>query len=67
MARVDGALARQLDFDEAGSSRRSQAAPWLVPAWRPRRGLDKYKILTHRRRQAQIKARRVLEMAGEVQ
>jgi hypothetical protein len=69
MAHNEGALARQLDFgDEGGSGQRS------LPI-RPNRGLRlavpsavlrgpvKYKVLEHRRRQAQIKARKALDAA----
>ncbi|MEO7273744.1 MAG: hypothetical protein ABIX28_13525 [Vicinamibacterales bacterium] len=66
-ARTDGALARNLDVDEVGLIRQSQTALRLVPAWRSLRGPDKYKVLAHRLHQAQIKARRVLELAAEVQ
>ena len=62
-----GALARNLEFDETDSLRQSPPALRLVPAWRSLRGPDKYKVLAHRLHQAQIKARRVLEMAEEVQ
>ena len=65
-ARIDGALARKVDFDGV-SVRQSQPALRLVPAWRALRGPDKYKVLAHRLHQAQIKARRVLDMAEEVQ
>jgi len=66
-ARIDGALARNLEFDEVESTRQSQSALRLVPAWRSMRGPDKYRVLAHRRHQAQINARRVLETAEEVQ
>ena len=65
--RTDGALARNLDFDAVDSGRQRQPALRLVPAWRSLRGPDKYKVLAHRLHQAQIKARRVLETAEEVQ
>ena len=39
----------------------------LAPASRTLRGPDKYKVLEHRRRQAQIKARRLLELTDEAQ
>ena len=64
MAGFDGTLAKQLDFREVsgpvGLSRRSD----LRLATRPRllRGPDKYKVLDHRRRQAQIRARRLLNL-----
>jgi hypothetical protein len=37
----------------------------LAPGSRALRGPDKYKVLEHRRHQAQIKARRLLELADE--
>ena len=67
MARNEGALARQLDFGDEGvrSVRRTDSSGglWLVPS-AVLRGPDKYKVLEHRRRQAQIKARKALEAAG---
>jgi len=66
-ARIAGALARHLDFDDVSAPRQSQSALRLVPAWRSVRGPDKYIVLAHRRHQAQIKARRVLDTAEEVQ
>ena len=66
-ARRDGALARNVDFSGLDTAQESRAALRLVPAWRSLRGPDKYKVLAHRLHQAQIKARRVLEMAEEVQ
>jgi hypothetical protein len=69
MARNDGSVARQLDFGDDG-------AQGLYGSHRPNRGLrlavpsavlrgpDKYKVLEHRRRQAQIKARKAVEAAG---
>ena len=66
-ARIDGALARQLEFGASQPLRQSQPALRLVPAWRSLRGPDKYKVLAHRRHQAQINARRVLDSAEEVQ
>lgn len=67
MPTFDGSLARQLDFDG------TPAAPSVaVPGSRAGlrlalpsgvlRGPDKYAELEHRRRQAQIKARRLLEL-----
>lgn len=63
MRRFDGSLARQFDFGQV-------SIPALSPgrlgrlATRPRllRGPDKYKILEHRRHQAQIQARRLLDL-----
>lgn len=71
MSRFDGSLARQLDF----GSTTTTAAPAVsggrmglrlaVPSG-VLRGPDKYKVLEQRRRQAQIKARRLLDlMEGE--
>jgi hypothetical protein len=64
MARFDGSLARQLDFGSittntasAGRARLRLALPSGAL-----RGPDKYKVLESRRRQAQIKARRLLEL-----
>ena len=65
MFRFDGSLARPLDFGEITTS---TAPPPLKAslklADRPEgvRGPDKYKVLEHRRRQAQITARRLLEL-----
>lgn len=63
--RFDGSLARQLDFGgttttaPAGGGRGGLrlALPSGVV-----RGPDKYLVLEHRRRQAQIKARRLLDL-----
>jgi len=72
MARNDGALARELDFGDEGAG---AAQRTLYGPNRPNRGLrlavpsavlrgpDKYKVLEHRRRQAQIKARRAIDAA----
>ena len=67
MPRFDGSLARQFDFGDITTSTfpagpAAQGA--LTLAGRPGalRGPDKYKVLEHRRRQAQIKARRLLEL-----
>ena len=69
MARFDGALARQFDFGgmtttssvPAGSGRRAG----LRLASSGMRGADKYKELEHRRRQAQMAARRLLSLMDE--
>ena len=65
MRRVDGSLARKLDFGEITTTTFKIAA--FGAALRPvrrdvLRGPDKYKVLEHRRRQAQIRARRLLEL-----
>ncbi len=65
-ARFDGSLARQFDFGDLDIPLRAAAlaagSKPLRLAARPGglRGPDKYKVLDHRRRQAQIKARRLL-------
>jgi hypothetical protein len=64
MARFDGSAALTLDF---GGMTTTGARPGLRLA--PRRpgaqGPDKYKVLEHQRRQAQIKARRLLDLLLE--
>ena len=72
MARFDGALAHQLDFEDFTTTTYSTAQPGRLESARPDlrlaasgprlRGPDKYKVLDHRRRQAQIAARRALEL-----
>jgi len=66
MAAVDGSLARQLDFGEmepAGAASRlpKRGLRLAVPS-AVLRGPDKYTVLEHRRRQAQIRARKVLAL-----
>jgi hypothetical protein len=63
----DGSLARQLDFGElegpvAGSGNRGLRL--AVPS-AALRGPDKYRVLEHRRRQAQIKARLQLDLLDQ--
>jgi hypothetical protein len=66
MGPVDGALARKLDFEEAAGAGNVQPRLRLAPSsGMLLRGPDKYQILAHRRHQAQIKARRLLELAEE--
>jgi hypothetical protein len=79
MARLDGSLARTLDFgDGAGPSSPTaavhagggRAGLRLALPGGVLRGPDKYKVLERRRRHAQIAARRVLaafEAAGQPQ
>ncbi len=70
MERFDGSLARTLDFGETTVLQRIVCQPGAVPASRSRptrrlgllRGPDKYKVLEHRRRTAQIKARHALDL-----
>jgi hypothetical protein len=63
VAATDGALALALDFGDAPAPAFRPAAPAMRLARPPRvaGGPDKYKALEHRRRQAQIRARRLLE------
>ena len=68
MVAYEGSLARQLDFGEPveGVGRSAMNSPrrglrLAVPS-AVLRGPDKYKVLEHRRRQAQIAARRLLEL-----
>lgn len=57
--RTDGSLAVKLDFGAAA------AAPAATPLLRLTPGPDKYRVLEHRRRLAQIAARRLLKQAEE--
>jgi hypothetical protein len=67
MARFDGTLARQFDF---GANTTTSTVPGPTGRTGLRlalpsgvlRGPDKYRVLEHRRRQAQIKARRLLDL-----
>lgn len=62
MAQFDGTAALKLDFGGVRAVRELRLS-------KPRRlhGPDKYKVLEHRRRQAQIKARRLLDLIEEAQ
>jgi hypothetical protein len=66
MVRIEGSLARRFDFGEltttAGCVRQVKAELRLAGGRDPLRGPDKYKVLDHQRRQAQIKARRALDL-----
>lgn len=65
MARFDGSLARQLDFGSFTTTATPQAGRGRLRLALPSgvlRGPDKYKVLEARRRQAQIKARRLLDL-----
>jgi hypothetical protein len=55
-------VALKLDFGDVSTLRLGPHGAILRLAPKPRglRGPDKYKVLEHRRRQAQIRARRVL-------
>ena len=63
MARFEGSTALKLDF---GVQAPRQALRLATPSG-ALRGPDKYKVLEHRRRQAQIKARRLLSLMEEAQ
>jgi hypothetical protein len=76
MAHTDGSLARRFDFGELtttlGCFRQAKAQLRLAGRHDSMRGLvhrslgeggpDKYKVLDHRRVQAQMKARRLLDL-----
>jgi hypothetical protein len=65
MARINGSLARKLDFGELtvpSTTTLGSVRLRLLEPSRPLQGPDKYKVLEHRRRQAQIRARRLLEI-----
>jgi hypothetical protein len=70
MERFDGSLARTLDFGETTVQQRIVGRPGAAaaPSSRPTRrlgllrGPDKYQVLEHRRRTAQIKARHALDL-----
>jgi hypothetical protein len=63
---LDGSLARKLDFDDITVSLGVTPVPKTELRLAGRsdrlRGPDKYKVLEHRRRQAQIAARRLLDL-----
>lgn len=69
MSRFDGTAARKLDVeDDITLARENESTGFGQPLRlaRPEGPLvrpDKYTVLTHRRRQAQIKARHLLEIA----
>jgi hypothetical protein len=67
MARVDGSLARKLDFGAVTTttfqtSHAGKGTLRLAARGRGVSGPDKYRVLDHRRHQAQIKARRLLDL-----
>ena len=67
MARLDGSAALKLDFGgvttTSGGLRRASLR--LATSSVGLRGPDKYKMLDHRRRQAQIRARHLLKLMEE--
>ena len=64
MARFDGSLARKLDFGEVTTTawQPTRAGLRLALSSGTLRGPGKYTVLEARRRQAQIKARRLLDL-----
>jgi hypothetical protein len=66
MSRSDGSLALALDFGTTTTTSTVSARPvrrdLRLAAAEPMRGPDKYRALEHRRRQAQIQARRQLDL-----
>ena len=69
MTRFDGSAARKLDFGSTTTTGVGVGRQGLRLATVPGglRGPDKYKVLEHRRRRAQIMARRLLDMMEEAQ
>jgi hypothetical protein len=68
MTRFDGSAALTLDFGGMTTSTTGalgRKGLRLAVATGGLRGPDKYKVLEHRRRQAQIKARHLLELMEE--
>jgi hypothetical protein len=67
MTRFDGSAALTLDFGSVTTSTLNvggRTGLRLAPTG-SLRGPDKYRVLEHRRRQAQIKARRLLDLMEE--
>ena len=69
MSGFEGSLARKLDFGElpttvTSTGGRGRAGLRLAPGPGRPTGRDKYRALERRRRQAQIRARRLLELMG---
>jgi hypothetical protein len=60
--RTHGSLALKLDFGTATTRARAGRAGSRLLQLAATAGPDKYKVLEHRRRQAQIQARRLLEL-----
>ncbi|HVJ26114.1 MAG TPA: hypothetical protein VM493_01185 [Vicinamibacterales bacterium] len=73
MTRFDGSTALKLDFGgmtttggvATSAGGRGRAGLRLASAGGALRGPDKYRILEHRRRRAQIRARHLLELMEE--
>jgi hypothetical protein len=78
MARFEGSGALKLDFATSAEVTVAKGMTTTMPVMGGRAGLrlassgvmrgpDKYKMLDHRRRQAQIKARRLLDLIEEAE
>ena len=71
MSRFDGSLARTLDFGETTTTavpvRGGRAGLRLALSGGVLRGPGKYKVLERRRRQAQMRARRVLDLIEAIE
>ena len=66
MVRIDGSAALKLDFDGTAPALRHRRGGLRLASSRVVRGAAKYREFEHRRRQAQIKARHLLDlMEGE--
>ena len=68
MTQFDGSTALKLEFSGVTTTTRGLGRRGILRLAAPQRvlsGPDKYKILEHRRRQAQIRARHLLEMMEE--
>lgn len=68
MTQFDGSAALKLDFSGVTTTTRGLGGRGILRLAAPTRllsGPDKYKILEHRRRQAQIRARHLLELMEE--
>ena len=67
MAQFDGSAALKLDFGAMTTTTPRAGRAGLRLATQPAAlaGPDKYKVLEHRRRQAQIRARHLLELMEE--
>jgi hypothetical protein len=67
MAQFDGSAALKLDFGGMTTTtpRAGRVSLQLAPHQAALTGPDKYKVLDHRRRQAQIRARHLLDLMEE--
>ena len=64
MTRMNGSAALRLDFGDVVTARadRVRRGPLRLASSGLMRGPEKYKVLEHRRRQAQIRARHLLHL-----